>query len=367
MTTFDAGPIMAGLTGFQRRSVEHVMDRFHGADPRRRFLVADETGLGKSLVARGVIARTIETLQHERGRKQINLVYVCSNTDLATQNLSRLDVTGGKHRAVPSRLSLLAKYSRELQPDLEVDGVAVNLVSFTPGTSFGKGHQSGQVQERALLFLLLSPIVDLTGWNRRAALVLLRGTVGSTTTFDQRISELTAELAGPPDPRISDVFLAKCQKQGLITTFESLLVRLGRRHDVPGDMADEVRGLISDMRGILARVGLSVLNPDLVILDEFQRFPELLDVSTPPGELADQLFSIPVPACCSSPPRPTSRSPTRKSQGTTTTPTSCARCSSWTLPSPRRCLRTWPRTAAPLHRAGRSPSSRRACARRCSG
>jgi len=293
MTTFDAGPIMAGLTGFQRRSVEHVMDRFHGADPRRRFLVADETGLGKSLVARGVIARTIETLQHERGRKQINLVYVCSNTDLATQNLSRLDVTGGKHRAVPSRLSLLAKYSRELQPDLEVDGVAVNLVSFTPGTSFGKGHQSGQVQERALLFLLLSTIVDLTGWNRRAALVLLRGTVGSTTTFDQRISELTAELAGPPDPRISDVFLAKCQKQGLITTFESLLVRLGRRHDVPGDMADEVRGLISDMRGILARVGLSVLNPDLVILDEFQRFPELLDVSTPPGELADQLFSHP--------------------------------------------------------------------------
>lgn len=165
MTTFDAGPVMAGLTGFQRRSVEHVVDRFHGADPGRRFLVADETGLGKSLVARGVIARTIETLQHERGRKQINVVYVCSNTDLATQNLARLDVTGGKHRAIPSRLSLLAKYSRELQPDLEVDGVAVNLVSFTPGTSFSTGHRSGQVQERALLFLLLSTVVDLTGWN----------------------------------------------------------------------------------------------------------------------------------------------------------------------------------------------------------
>jgi len=293
MTTFDAGSVMAGLTGFQRRSVEHVVDRFHGHDPGRRFLVADETGLGKSLVARGVIARTIETLQHERGRKQINVVYVCSNTDLATQNLARLDVTGGEHQAIPSRLSMLAKYTRELQPDLELDDVAVNLVSFTPGTSFSTGHRSGQAQERALLFLLLSTVVDLTGWNRRSALVLLRGTVTSTATFERRISELTAELVGPPDPRISDVFLGACQQQGLVTTFESLLERLGRRHDVPGDMAEEVRQLIGDMLRELARAGLGVLNPDLVILDEFQRFPALLDASTPPGELANHLFSHP--------------------------------------------------------------------------
>jgi len=166
MTTFDAAPAMAGLTGFQRRTVEHVMAQFHGPQPSDRFLVSDETGLGKSLVARGVIARTIERLQVEPGRRQINVVYVCSNSDLAAQNLKRLDVTGGQHRRMPSRLSLLAKHTRELQPDAEFDGVQVNLVSFTPGTSFGKGHQSGQVQERALLFLLLGTVVDLTGWNR---------------------------------------------------------------------------------------------------------------------------------------------------------------------------------------------------------
>lgn len=293
MTTFDADPVMAGLTGFQRRSVEHVMDRFHGADPGRRFLVSDETGLGKSLVARGVIARTIETLQHERSRTQINVVYVCSNTDLATQNLARLDVTGGRHRAIPSRLSLLARYTRELQPDLEVDDVAVNLVSFTPGTSFSTGHRSGQAQERALLFLLLSTVVDLTGWNRHAALVLLRGTVGSRERFERRISQLETELAGPPDPGISDLFLGACHQQGLITTFRSLLAGLGRHRDVPDQMAEEVRELIGEMLRALARAGLEVLDPDLVILDEFQRFPQLLDVNTPPGELADQLFSHP--------------------------------------------------------------------------
>ena len=34
---------MAGLKDFQRATVHHVMDRFFGADPTRRFLVADET------------------------------------------------------------------------------------------------------------------------------------------------------------------------------------------------------------------------------------------------------------------------------------------------------------------------------------
>ena len=61
---FDAAAILAGLKGFQRDTVEHVTQRFYGERPTRKFLVADETGLGKSLVARGVIARTIEHLQH---------------------------------------------------------------------------------------------------------------------------------------------------------------------------------------------------------------------------------------------------------------------------------------------------------------
>ena len=291
MTAFDASPVIAGLRGFQQRTVEHVMAQFDRPGSRRRFLVSDETGLGKSLVARGVIARTIEKLQDEPGRSQINVVYVCSNSDLAAQNLSRLDVTGGHHQGIPSRLSLLAKYTRELQPDLDVNGVKVNLVSFTPGTSFRTGRQFGRAEERALLFLLLREAVNLTGWNRHAALVLLQGQVTSRENFEYRVDELAYTLDGPPDPVIADRFLTACQGNGLLATFTEVIDRLGRKRDVPAEMADEIHQLISDLRGELARAGLSVLSPDLVILDEFQRFPELLDASTPPGELADQLFS----------------------------------------------------------------------------
>ncbi|MFC7959668.1 DEAD/DEAH box helicase [Rhodococcoides kroppenstedtii] len=293
MTTFDATPVIHGLKEFQQRTVEHVMTQFERAGSRRRFLVSDETGLGKSLIARGVIARTIEQLQDEPGRRRINVVYVCSNSDLAAQNVARLDVTGGQHRGIPSRLSLLAKYTGELQPDLQVGHVRVNLVSFTPGTSFHSGNQSGQVQERALVFLLLSEVIDLTGWTKHAALVLLRGQIGSREKFEKHIEWFGSSLDGPPDRSIANQFLTACKRRGLITIFIDQLARIGRKRDIPEEMADEVRQLISDMRGELARAGLSVLSPDLVILDEFQRFPELLDATSPKGELADQLFSYP--------------------------------------------------------------------------
>ena len=68
MTRFDAAPILEGLKDFQRATVEHVVDRFYGDSPTKRFLVADETGLGKSVVARGVVARVIERLQDDRDR-----------------------------------------------------------------------------------------------------------------------------------------------------------------------------------------------------------------------------------------------------------------------------------------------------------
>ena len=61
----DTSSALAGLKDFQRATVDYVFDRFYGPDPTRRFLVADEVGLGKTLVARGVIARTIDHLWNE--------------------------------------------------------------------------------------------------------------------------------------------------------------------------------------------------------------------------------------------------------------------------------------------------------------
>ncbi len=54
--SFDPNPILDGLKPFQRDTVEYVFDRYFGPDPIDRFLVADEVGLGKTMVARGLIS-----------------------------------------------------------------------------------------------------------------------------------------------------------------------------------------------------------------------------------------------------------------------------------------------------------------------
>ena len=60
MSIIDVEQILQGLNGFQRDAVDHVIDRLYRTPGSSgRFLVADETGLGKSIIARGVIASTI--------------------------------------------------------------------------------------------------------------------------------------------------------------------------------------------------------------------------------------------------------------------------------------------------------------------
>ena len=50
-------------------------------DPASRFLIADEVGLGKTLVARGLIAKAVDHLWDSIER--IDVLYICSNQEIA--------------------------------------------------------------------------------------------------------------------------------------------------------------------------------------------------------------------------------------------------------------------------------------------
>ena len=65
------------------------------------------------------------------------------------------------------------------------------------------------------------------------------------------------------------------------------------RDRVPPHLMDEVRLITGRMRAVLAKAGVDTLEPDLVILDEFQRFRDLLSESTDAGQLAHALFNHP--------------------------------------------------------------------------
>src|SRR5688572_2277808 len=101
--TIDVDRVLASLKPFQRLSVDYVFARLYGPDSTRRFLLADEVGLGKTLVGRGVIAKAIVHLQSQ-GARHVNIVYICSNADIARQNISRLNVTGQRDFQLATRV-----------------------------------------------------------------------------------------------------------------------------------------------------------------------------------------------------------------------------------------------------------------------
>ncbi len=287
----DVDRVLSSLKDFQRRSVDYVFDRLYGANPTRRFLLADEVGLGKTLVARGVIARAIEHLRAQ-GESRIDVVYICSNADIARQNISRLNVTGQKDFQLATRITLLPQTVRELAKN------ALNFISFTPGTSFNLGHSTGRGDERWLLYWLLSwTWPDLC--KGAGAMNVMQGGM-SRENFRKWIDDY--------DPHESiDESLAKGFKEALIkedlaaakvgtptheARFGELCQRFGwsRKH-IPQQDREDRNSFIGEMRSLLAATCIKALEPDLIILDEFQRFKDLLRPDDPAGSLAHHLFT----------------------------------------------------------------------------
>lgn len=281
--------VLAGLKDFQRRTAEYAFRRLYiDSDSTRRFLVADEVGLGKTHVARGVIAKAVEHLWDKVDR--IDVIYVCSNSEIARQNIDRLCLDKENDFASTTRATLLP---------IELKGLGsrrVNYVSMTPGTSLEPRGGTGIKKERALLQVLLENHWGLQ--ENRAARVLrcdvdidgfrdwiqwIRDQEIDRGLHQQFLQELDRRCAhahaeGHPD------FRERLEK----------LCDVMPRRDSSLSFEDraERRKLVSELRTILGRTCIHALRPDLVILDEFQRFKHLLDAEDEDAELARSLLEF---------------------------------------------------------------------------
>lgn len=300
---FRAEPYLAKLRPFQRATVDHVVDVLYRSKSGKRFLVADETGLGKTMVARGVIASAIEALQDEPGVDRIDVVYICSNADVARQNVRKLDILGNEV-SLSTRLSLLAAETDKLKNGDRSAGKPVNLVSLTPKTAFpDKGWRGGTSRERALLHIIFRDRLGLKGKYETASLRVLQGGVGTLERFKQAVANFDHSLnaepghgAGKLDAEIVDKFWKMASKPAgddgsLVDRFTALVEQTVGKSKVPA-ASGEVSQLHSELRRTLARASVDALEPDLIILDEFQRFTELLDAENPIAELAHDLFAF---------------------------------------------------------------------------
>lgn len=287
--------ILEPLKPFQRATVEHAFHRlFQAADSTSRFLVADEVGLGKTLVARGIVARAVDELWDEVDR--IDIVYICSNQSIARANLPKLQFMTNSEVSfsLATRLTLMAT---ELAPGEDQRGLAgskVNFVSFTPGTSFNMGNSGGQRDERRVLFHLLEELVE----PRVGLMNFLQCTIRNR----DRWRGLLNCYSLPIEKNIRKAFNRdfKANKVLRKSVKEIAASDFGRyREHYPESVRQRRNKLIGELRQMLAHVCVEALQPNLVILDEFQRFRHLLDDrednDDPAAEIAQALFKVRTP------------------------------------------------------------------------
>ncbi len=280
----DVNAVLSGLKGFQRDTVEYAFERLYQApDSTHRFLVADEVGLGKTLVARGVIAKALDHLWDGPNKvEQIDIVYICSNLQIVNQNIRRLQI-GDSPFVQTTRLGLLPQEIHGLK------GNRVNYLAFTPGTSFDLKSSMGRQEERVLLYHLLQRV-----WpdSRKGPMNLFQGRVKKTGSFRRMLKEF--RRCKRIDHDLAQAFELRVlhEGQGLLEQYEDLCRRFWRsRTRIPRRDRQEQGLFIGYLRSILAEECVNALEPDLVILDEFQRFKELLDGGDETALLAKRLFT----------------------------------------------------------------------------
>ena len=66
--------IINNLKDFQKATVEKVVELLNS---NNRVLVADEVGLGKTLIAKGVIAKLVEKHNRQKENTPFKVIYVC--------------------------------------------------------------------------------------------------------------------------------------------------------------------------------------------------------------------------------------------------------------------------------------------------
>ena len=294
----DVEAVLADLKGFQRRTARWAFNRmFADDDPALRFLVADEVGLGKTHVAKGVIAQVIDYLG-QTGDKRHDIVYVCSNLAIARQNVRKLAPGGVRPIEGVRRLTMLPLAQLDEGDDTRR---GINLLAITPGTSLQFGRRTGTFPERALAYAFLrahwgaevmasrparrvfwhgirsgNPNKRLRDWERWYRPLI----APSLDEFGRRLAEADGARDSAGEPPIRAVF-------------DELVAGLSYKRTIPWRLYQRLAELIGEVRRVMALVGLDSLRPDLVVLDEFQRFKDLLQTEPDSlaAEMAQQLFN----------------------------------------------------------------------------
>lgn len=278
---------LSGLTDFQRATVDAINKSFKAKDGQgARVLVADEVGLGKTLVARGVVAQLLGRWLQVNPKRPMRVVYICSNQALARENAEKLAIF--RDEALRKRWLATPTFDRladlGIEPAKSQPGVVLELCLLTPATSFALTNGDGTARERHIIWKALRQdryIEDtkkleaffrnnvVQSWDDAKELLREKKLEeNSLKAFHSRLST-KPELHARHKKSVLTLGLNDRSWRTLLCSASEL-----KKNDISG--AAWVR---SRIRGIFVECCAQNLKADLFILDEFQRFRDLLTVA----------------------------------------------------------------------------------------
>ena len=284
--------VMKGLKDFQEATVNRVLELFESG--QNRVLVADEVGLGKTLIARGVIARTAK-LHEDLQDDLFKVIYICSNQNIANQNIKKLKISEEVtvDGVTDTRLSMQHLKIYEQEFDETIRDNYIQLIPLTPGTSFSMTTGTGIKEERALMFAVLKRINRFKQYEVEMDVIFASyATTGWQWTrdeYERRVVACNAKSKGKYFDEITRSIEILMMEQKLDN---ELLEQCQCLNNGYPWHCSHANGIIGQLRMIFAQFSIDMLKPDLVILDEFERFRSLIaaDVTTETGMLAERFL-----------------------------------------------------------------------------
>jgi len=265
--------VMSSLKDFQRATVEKIDSLFRAG--KRRVLVADEVGLGKTMIAKGVVSKTAKLRYIDEDDNLFKVIYVCSNLNIAKQNLSKLNLYEDRIGDLSqTRLTMQHLVALEAEMTAVSENRILELVPLTPQTSFKISNSEGSSFERALMCAVLERIDELQPYRNELEELMRHGVKNESwplAAFESRVEKCHNYKSSYPDNIINEIIKSEA--------YQKLKEYLPNRWK-EGGFGDRMHSdyqYIRDLRPVFAKISVTELNPDLVIMDEFQRFKFLID------------------------------------------------------------------------------------------